>query len=395
MSARRVALLGPFSVKALAPFVPGVAQPGVPPGEGGAALVNLALARISRGLPTDIITLDARLDEPVLQLGAGPVRLWIVRRRPRRAMRDGFRAERAGLLAALRASGADVCHAHWTLEYGLAAVSQDECPRVVTVHDHARRLLDWNGPRFLPHFLITRRVLARAGTLTAVSPYIADYAARVAGAPVPTIANCLYPASPSGTPAARRADADGPVILAAWSWAEFRNPKRGLAAFARFREAFPAARLLLMGVGLDPGGAAEAWARANGLAAGVAFLGLPPWDDVMRMLTTADVVFHPSLEDSFALPVAEAMLRGIPVVASRQAPGPAWLLRDGASGHLVDGFDPDALAAGLAACIRRDDGPARRAAAEHISRLCDPERILAAYDETYDRAGAARRFTAS
>ena len=257
---------------------------------------------------------------------------------------------------------------------------------MVTIHDHARRILGSLGLRFLPHYIISRHVLTRARTLTAVSPYIARYVSRVSRTEVPVIANCLSSQLPGEMAPALKKDPESPVIVAAWSWARYRNSKRGLAAFARFRREFPAARLLLMGVGFAPGGDAEKWARENRLVEGVEFLGLPTWSDVLRMLAGADAVFHPSLEDSFALPVAEAMLRGIPVVASQQAPGPAWLLGQGEFGTLADGEDVAAIAASLVASVKDRNERQLAAASAHIRQLCDPDAILAAYDEIYERS---------
>ena len=116
MNHRRVALMGPFSVRALAGFLPEETMRTLPPGAGGAALVNLAVARLQRQWPTDIITLDAAAPSGGIKIEQGPLRLWIMPRRPAKAMRDLFRQERMELHNALRASRADVCHAHWTYE---------------------------------------------------------------------------------------------------------------------------------------------------------------------------------------------------------------------------------------------------------------------------------------
>ncbi len=55
-------------------------------------------------------------------------------------------------------------------------------------------------------------------------------------------------------------------------------------------------------------------------------------DDVLEFYAAADIYVSPSLEDSFALPVAEAMSCGLPVITSTRA-GVSALVRDG-----VDAF---------------------------------------------------------
>ena len=386
MNPRRVALMGPFSVRALAGFLPEETMRTLPPGAGGAALVNLAVARLQRQWPTDIITLDAAAPSGGIKIEQGPLRLWIMPRRPAKAMRDLFRQERMELHNALRASRADVCHAHWTYEYGLAAVTQSICPTVVTVHDHARRMLAWCGPRFFPLYVMSRRVLKSARHLTAVSPGTAAYAGRVAHTSVPVIANCLSPDTTTAPDPAVTPPAGRPLFVGAWSWAAYRNTKRGLRVFAAVRHRYPDARLDLMGVDMEANGPAARWAEANGLTDGVRFLGLPPWNETLARLLSADVVFHPSLEESFSLPVAEALARGVPVVAARQAAGPAWLVEQSGNGALVDGTDVDGLTTALIQCIedRREKDTAT--GTERLRRLCDANTVLASYDRVYDDA---------
>lgn len=106
----------------------------------------------------------------------------------------------------------------------------------------------------------------------------------------------------------------------------------------------------------------QAKARALGLAGRVHFLG--PLPDVSPAYRAADVLAHPTLEDSYAMVVLEAMAYGLPVVVS----GPAHCgisrdLRDGAQALLLD--DPRD-ASRLAALLRRLLGDA--ALAETLRR---------------------------
>ncbi len=60
----------------------------------------------------------------------------------------------------------------------------------------------------------------------------------------------------------------------------------------------------------------------------------PPRRDVLDLYAVADVYVSPSLEDSFGLPVAEAMACGLPVITSVFA-GVSELIRDGAEGYVL------------------------------------------------------------
>ena len=72
-----------------------------------------------------------------------------------------------------------------------------------------------------------------------------------------------------------------------------------------------------------------------------------PSPDVMSFYAAADVYVSPSLEDSFAMPVAEAMACGLPAITSTLA-GISAFVEDGVNGFvLADPKDSQALAARL------------------------------------------------
>ena len=96
----------------------------------------------------------------------------------------------------------------------------------------------------------------------------------------------------------------------------FRPVKRVAAAvevFARVREQQPA-RLLMVGDGPDLG-EAQRLAQTLGVADDVLFLG--EQDQVVPLLSVADVFLLPSAQESFGLAALEAMACEVPVVASR------------------------------------------------------------------------------
>jgi glycosyltransferase involved in cell wall biosynthesis len=61
-------------------------------------------------------------------------------------------------------------------------------------------------------------------------------------------------------------------------------------------------------------------------------------EDVLDLYAAADLYVSPSREDSFGLPVAEAMACGLPVITSMHA-GVAELIRDGLDGFILRQFD--------------------------------------------------------
>jgi glycosyltransferase involved in cell wall biosynthesis len=82
-------------------------------------------------------------------------------------------------------------------------------------------------------------------------------------------------------------------------------------------------------------------------AARVRFLGTVPQPTLIRTYRAADVLVLPSVwQESYGLPVAEAMACGVPVLASASG-GVPELIEDGVTGRLVPRLDTQALAHAL------------------------------------------------
>jgi glycosyltransferase involved in cell wall biosynthesis len=82
-------------------------------------------------------------------------------------------------------------------------------------------------------------------------------------------------------------------------------------------------------------------------AARVRFLGTVPQPTLIRAYRAADVLVLPSVwQESYGLPVAEAMACGVPVLASASG-GVPELVADGITGRLVPRLDTQALACAL------------------------------------------------
>ena len=97
--------------------------------------------------------------------------------------------------------------------------------------------------------------------------------------------------------------------------------------------------------------------------------------DVAAWLRRASVLVHPARWEGFGLGVLEAMLAGLPVVASDVSSLPE-LVVDGKTGLLVRPDDPAALAAGVARALEHGDrlGAAGRARARRefsVARMAD------------------------
>ena len=123
--------------------------------------------------------------------------------------------------------------------------------------------------------------------------------------------------------------------------------KKGLPALLDAMRSLSDLSVVLLVVGEDDSGPYRALIRDRNIQNHVHFL--PPRKDVEFYYAAADAYAGPSLEDTFALPAAEAMACGLPVIVSARA-GASTLITDGADGLILD--DPTDAEA-LANMIRR------------------------------------------
>jgi glycosyltransferase involved in cell wall biosynthesis len=117
----------------------------------------------------------------------------------------------------------------------------------------------------------------------------------------------------------------------------------------------------------------EALARELGVAGRVRLRGREP--DVAAWLRRASTLVHPARWEGFGLAVLEAMLAGLPVVASNVSSLPELVL-DGETGLLVRPDDPSALALGVARALEERDrlgaaGLARAHAEFSVAKMAD------------------------
>jgi glycosyltransferase involved in cell wall biosynthesis len=140
-----------------------------------------------------------------------------------------------------------------------------------------------------------------------------------------------------------------PTILFVGREFERKGGDLVLRALERVREALPRARLLVVGTRV-PGGDPP----------GVRSLGLlrkedpTDWERLLHAYRSAHVFCFPTRYEPFGIVVLEAMLFGLPCVATRTGAIPEMVV-DGQSGFLVSPEDVDALAAHLLTLLRDPD----------------------------------------
>lgn len=361
---------------------------------GGFALSSLVQHRLLRGLPTEVVTLDPRATSTA-EFRGPLLKYTVCPRRSRGLSRSLYSQEVRHLRNALRRSDADVVHAHWAYEYGLAAVGEKR-PALLTVHDHAASILKIFGRAYAANFLISVYVIRRMRHLAAVSHYNAQFVRRVAGRPVHVIPN---PAPPkcldlgdklAGAPLFKNGS---PVVASAISAAEFKNPRMALRAFGVLRRRHPGSRYCLMGDGLHAQGDVAAWARENGLAEGVEFMGPRSHEEALRVMAESDIVLHPSIEEACSCTIVEAMAMGRAVVAGLGVGGTPWVLDEGRAGVLVDVNDPQAMGEAMIALVEDPERTAAmvRRAFMRARGIFGPESVMDQYERLYESMLSERK----
>lgn len=220
----------------------------------------------------------------------------------------------------------------------------------------------WSSPRLLTYLGLERlRVAARGGRCVVVtSASLGDtLAATYPGtAAVSTVITpgVVLPTAPTGATEQHAArlqlglPTEGRCLLLVGN--DYR--KKGLGTLLRVLRGLPADVVLAV-VG-NPGQIPvfERQAQAEGVAGRVFFLG--SLQDVAPAYRAADCLVHPTLEDTFAMVVLEAMAHGLPVVVSSAAYcGISSLLSHGADALLLDDPQDAAKLAGTLKQVLGDE----------------------------------------
>lgn len=263
-------------------------------------------------------------------------------------MLDFFALERHALADAIRQECPEIVHAHWSYEFGAAALDSG-LPCLLTCHDSPWAILKVQRDLYrVGRLLMAKSVLRRARHATVVSPYLVEALQGMTRAPLSVVPNPL-PGGLIESGRVRRAPdlaARGPrIAMLLNGWSPRKNPEPGLLAMKHIRAVYPQAEMHLYGPGYGPAEQAWTWAVAQKMENAFVFHGWTPYAETMKQLAGMDLLLHPALEESFGMTIAEAMALGVPVVAGRDSGAVPWVLgADSGCGALVDVRSPKKIA---------------------------------------------------
>jgi glycosyltransferase involved in cell wall biosynthesis len=209
------------------------------------------------------------------------------------------------------------------------------CPYVMTVHDmleHMSRAREQSGFWRSFHFQMTKRVLAGAARIFAVSNFTCNEIEKLFEIPsdrVEVIYNAIDErflhghASPADRDLiARRYQVTYPFLLYAGRISPHKNVVRMIEAFSALKtelerdQAYPDLKLIIIGDDLSGNPDLRRTVVRSGVQHDVRFLGFVPIEVLRIFYDEAKIFVFPSLYEGFGLPPLEAMVHGTPVVTS-------------------------------------------------------------------------------
>ncbi len=288
----------------------------------------------------------------------------------------------------------DVIHAHYAVPHATAALlakqvlasTSSATPKLVATLHGTDITLVGNDPSYSE---IVAYSIEQSDVVTAVSESLKDDTRKELRVtrPIRVIPNFLDPGvhRRQSLPELRRryADDDTRLVIHVSNFRPVKRIDLVMETFDRIRRDVPS-RLLLVGDGPELS-TAYRLGRQLGITHLVDVLGAQ--EEVMPLMSIADVFLLPSALESFGLAALEAMACELPVVSTRVG-GLPEVVEDGVTGFLHDPEDVAGMAETAIALLR---DPARRctvgkAARQRVVERFSAERVVPLYEACYQAA---------
>jgi glycosyltransferase involved in cell wall biosynthesis len=184
-----------------------------------------------------------------------------------------------------------------------------------------------------------------------------------------------------------------PFVLFVSSLWPYKNCDGLMRAFALAKPSLDGHQLVIVGPLRDQTyvGQLRALAEELGVADDVVWVGGVPLEETVDFYRSADVFAYPSFNETFGLPILEAMACGCPVLTSDRT---ATQETAGGAALLVDPGDPQSMADGLVRACGPDNDALRRrglARAAQFTWAATAEKTLEVYRAVHRARESARR----
>jgi len=169
------------------------------------------------------------------------------------------------------------------------------------------------------------------------------------------------------------ANSSGPVILFIGSLSERKGVSLLLESFRHIHDQLPHARLELVGEGPLHGGLVSK-IEALRLESAVRLAGFVQHADLAAWYSKADVFVLPTLEDTYAVVLAEAAASGLPIVTTPFAGAAREVVREGFNGIVADPHNPEEFARRILSLLSDKDRLTRMGAGSmEMARALGPD----------------------
>jgi len=184
-----------------------------------------------------------------------------------------------------------------------------------------------------------------------------------------------------------------PFALFVSSLWPYKNCDGLLRAWALVRNELAGRQLAVVGGGRDADYIEQLHALAAelGIADDVVFVGAVPLEETVSFYRAADVFVYPSLNETFGLPILEAMASGCPVVTSDVSAMPETA---GGAAILADPLEPKSIAEAMLSALDADGDRLRDAGLRRAQEFTWSATAAATLD-VYREAAERRRARAS
>lgn len=287
--------------------------------------------------------------------------------------------------------GLDIIHAHYAVPHATAAfLAREMCgpggPKVVTTLHGTDITLMGADPTFAE---IIRFSIEASDQVTAVSNSLRKNTLELLGAQkeIQVVHNFLDLEEwrRVETPGlCKRIHACGEKILVhASNFRPVKRPQDVIQVFNWVRHSVPA-KLLMIGEGPELA-ACQQLSDRLGLRDMVLYMGVQ--DQIVPLLSTADLFLLPSSQEAFGLAALEAMACGAPVIAST-AGGLPEVVVEGQTGHLLPIGDVEGMASRAISLLSDPvrHGRMSQAAVERVKTHFAIERVIPQYERVYESA---------
>jgi len=338
----KIGIAGPIQTVQLGEYLEGVNLDKAPKGLGGIPVTQLVKGLLKTGHEVSVYSLDQNIKKRKILHGQN-LTLYFGPYRSRHRIWDFFKLERENIRDFILADRPDIVHAHWTYEFALGALASGK-PTLISVRDWAPAILRMK----LDHYRFGRLLMAcvtffKSSHFIANSPYIQKCIKRYLRKDVSMIPNALDEAI--FFKEERHLNTSRPKIVSINNgFGKRKNVKSLMLAYRIIKKAVPNCRLMLIGSGFEKNGEAHKWSKQNYLFDGIDFFGSIPHKEVLEILEYADLMVHPSLEESFGMTLLEAMAKKTPVIGGKDSGSVPWVLSYGKSGVLTDVTSPKLIA---------------------------------------------------